>query len=251
MLTDPFYHATIRKVTAVFGTLFNDIVINTNGKNIKVPLAHGPRDKALVREDQREALTEGTKLQSLLPRMSFELTDLVFDAGRKVSELNKHFSQIEPNSVKRMYQRTPYLLTYNLYIVGKNYNQTLPILEQILPYFTPNFFVKAEEIPDFEFDTDIPFNLISVIKEDNWDGDFNETREVIWTLTFRSSIYIYGPITDIGLIKHVDVNFKDKVKEMEILLAKVEADVVPDTAGPEDPHTVDVTITDPADVNDE
>jgi len=62
----------------IFGTLFNDIVINrvdssdNTTKTIKVPIAYGPKERYLTRQNQNEDLLRPISL--VYPRMAFEIT---------------------------------------------------------------------------------------------------------------------------------------------------------------------------------
>ena len=82
MLGTTYYHETIRKYVAVFGTLFNDINIqrrNSAGvitEQIKVPIEYSAKDKMLLHI--RRMSTTDASVQTTLPRMGFVLTGITY-----------------------------------------------------------------------------------------------------------------------------------------------------------------------------
>ena len=100
------------------------------------------------------------------------------------------------------YAPAPYDLGFSLSILVKNTDDGLQIIEQILPYFTPDYTVTINTIPDMNEKRDIPIILESVTQTDEYEGDF-QTRSVLrYDLEFIMKNYIYGPITDSEIIKN-------------------------------------------------
>ena len=93
MFGNHFYHATMRKSVAVFGTMFNDIsVVRTKSdgsivNQVRVPLAYGPKQKFLARLDQETGFDAPMGIK--LPRMAFEITSLELDTVQKGQKRNK------------------------------------------------------------------------------------------------------------------------------------------------------------------
>ena len=138
MLGQQFYHETIRKVVVAFGTLFNDIHLvrkDNNGtiiQSMKVPLAYGPRQKFLVRLAEDPDLTK--QVAVTLPRIGFEIQNLEYDSARKLSRVQK-FKQVKGANTKQLdaqYMPVPYNLGLELYVLAKNSDDALQIVEQIL-----------------------------------------------------------------------------------------------------------------------
>ena len=194
MLGTRFYNESIRKVLVAFGSLFNNIDIQrsdgTNTEIIKVPLSYAPR--ARFRQRLAADQTDGTEVEVSLPRMSFEWTDISYDSARKLNTMQRMASINSSDATKLDYrwQRVPYELTFNVGIYATNTEDGLKIIEQILPFFTPELTVTINDV----IATDVPIVLTSVSQEDTWEGGFPEERRyVVWTLDFSAKTYLYGP----------------------------------------------------------
>lgn len=220
MLGHTFYHNTIRRYVILFGTLFNDIHINrvdTGGsvtKTIKVPISYGPKEKMLARLDADPNLNRPA---IVLPRMSFELTDLNYGPTRKLNTIGKIVAANpnDANSAKYQFTPVPYDMNFILSIAVKNADDGTRILEQILPFFTPNWNSTVDLIPELGIKLDIPIVLNAVSSEDTYEGNFEERRSIVWTLSFTMKGYIFGPTRPANgsgsgqLIKLANVNFYD------------------------------------------
>ena len=219
MLGHTFYHNTIRKYVILFGTLFNDIHINrvdtdrSVTRTIKVPISYGPKEKMLARLDADPNLNRPA---IVLPRMSFELTDLNYGPTRKLNTIGKIVAANpdDPNSAKFQYTPVPYDFNFILSIAVKNADDGTRILEQILPFFTPNWSSTVDLIPELGIKLDVPIVLNAVSSEDTYEGNFEERRSIVWTLSFTMKGYIFGPTRPTGsgtapIIKLANVNFYD------------------------------------------
>ena len=194
MLGTTFYNQSIRKVLVAFGTLFNNISIDrddgTTITRVKIPLSYAPRARFIQRLNQEGQ--SDPELEITLPRMAFEWTDLSFDSTRKLNTMQKTgiVGSTGSGYVEYRWQRVPYDLTIGLAIVARTTEDGLKIIEQILPYFTPEFNVTVNDV----IKTDIPVVLSSVSQDDMWEGGLVEERRLItWTLDFSLKTYLYGP----------------------------------------------------------
>ena len=221
-----FYHGTIRRFVSVFGTLFNDIrVIRTGGSSLRVPLAYGPKDKFLARIDEQTDL-EAPKVAIKLPRMSFEILNIVYDTQSKLNRNNRIQS-----GESMMYTYAPYNISISLSVMAKNQDDALQILEQIVPYFQPEYTVTIKE--SFSADlikTDVPITLSSIDMTEDYEGDFMSRRAIIYTSSFDPKVRFYGPKRKTGVIKKVVVNTLDTVNPNGYETQTVE--VYPKTAIP-------------------
>ena len=214
MLGQQFYHETMRNVIVAFGTLFNNIHLvrkNNSGtvtQTMKVPLAYGPRQKWITRLDADANLD--TKVAITLPRLGFEIQNLSYDPSRKLNRVQKFkkvkSSSSDSNKLDTQYMPVPYNLDIELYAMAKNSDDALQIVEQILPYFQPDYTLTIKDMTDMGIKRDIPIILNSVNYEDNYRGDFGERRAIIYTLGFTSKFYLYGPVTSAKVIKTVQVD---------------------------------------------
>ena len=175
MLGDQFYHETIRKIIVSFGTMFNDIHIvrkNNSGaitQSMKVPLAYGPKQKFLVRLDQDASLD--SKVSITLPRLGFEIQNLSYDATRKLNRVQK-FKKVKSSStdadkLDTQFMPVPYNLDIQLYAMAKQSDDALQIVEQILPFFQPDYTLTVNDMADMGIKRDVPIVLNSIDYEDN------------------------------------------------------------------------------------
>ncbi len=212
MLGQQFYHETMRKVVVAFGTIFNNIhlVRKDNDGNIiqtmKVPLAYGPREKFLVRLREDADLTKQVAIT--LPRIGFEIKNLSYDSARKMSRVQR-FKKVKGANTKQLdtqYMPVPYNLEFELYVMAKQSDDALQIVEQILPYFQPDYALTINDMADMGITRDIPIVLGGIGYEDSYDGDFTTRRALIYTLSFTTKFYLYGPVTSAKVIKTVQVD---------------------------------------------
>lgn len=214
MFGQVFGHGTIRKYVIYFGTLFNNIYLNryaANGtlvQNMKVPLNYGPREKFLARLDGNTDLERPIAIQ--LPRMSFELTNVYYDTARKGQTLNKITAPNpnDPNAKIYQYAPVPYNFEFQLQVMVKNAEDGTFIIEQILPYFTPEWTATLNLNPDMNLKYDIPIQIDNISQEDTYEGDFVQRRALIWTLNFTMKGWLFGPTKSNGgkIIKEIDLD---------------------------------------------
>ena len=169
---------------------------------MKVPLAYGPKQKFLARLDQVPDPTN-KRVQITLPRISFEINGIQYDASRKVSPTQKIKVAKDTDENKNVFMPVPYNLSFELAIISKNQEDGLQILEQILPFFQPHYNLSVKLLPSMSETKDVPVVLNSVDYEDDYEGDFQNRRAIIYTLQFTVKTYLYGPVTDAKTIKKV------------------------------------------------
>ncbi|CAB5221308.1 tail sheath stabilizer and completion protein [uncultured Caudovirales phage] len=213
MLSIPYYHSLLRKYVVIFGTLFNNIKVErlksdgTVHDTLRVPIAYGPREKFLARE---EANPDGiAKVATILPRMGFEITGISYASDRKLQTTIPIYTKnnINGNSVlKKVYQPVPYDIQFTLSIMVKQTEDGTRIVEQILPYFTPEWTISAKLLQDFDNYTDIPIVIDTVNIEDTYATGFKERRALIYTIVFTMKAYLYGPVSQSKVIKIATVN---------------------------------------------
>jgi hypothetical protein len=208
-----YYHGAIRKYIIAFGNLFNDIIVqrlDSNGNRIQslmVPLAYGPKEKWLIRMSQDPNLDQEVAIT--LPRMGFEIISMNYAAQRKLSSTirNVRLKTTDNDRIDTQYTPVPYDINILLSIFVRNADDGAQILEQILPYFRPEFTTNVRLIPEMNVIVDTPVVLQDVTIEDTYEGDFDTRRALIYNLNFSMKSYIYGPISHSGLIKRSITNF--------------------------------------------
>ena len=218
MLGNYYYHEILRKTIIAFGTIFNDIHIrhrDGSGKetcDMRVPLAYGPMQKFLARLEQQPDLNRA--VQITLPRMSFETTNIAYDATRK-GGITQTFKAVPSSGgdVRKVFMPVPYNLGFELNILVKLNDDALQIVEQILPYFQPSFNVTIDLVNVIGEKRDVPIVLDNISFQDDYEGDFATRRALIYTLNFTAKTYLFGPVAESseGLIKKVQVDYHASV----------------------------------------
>lgn len=201
-----YYNRTIRKVVVAFGTIFNDLLLVRYNKagtheyeRTRVPLSYGPKEKYITRITSDPTLTKS--IATLVPRMAFDLVSLEYDSARKFNTVNRNFAQQADGSVKAQYSPVPYNFEFELSIYVRNTEDGTQILEQILPFFTPDYTVTVDFIPTIGRKYDMPIILNSVNSQVDYEGDMSTTRLIIWTLSFTAKGYIFPAVATAGLIE--------------------------------------------------
>ena len=218
MFGSHFYHSTVRKSVAVFGTLFNNITVARKKgdgsliNQVKVPLAYGPKQKFLSRIDSDTGQDASVAIK--LPRLSFEITGIDIDTSKKLAkraQVNEPGTTGVTTSRKTINQFVPYNIGMQLNIMAKNQDDGLQILEQILPYFQPEFTVSIKPVDDFtSFKQDVPILLNGVSFDDQYEGDFNSRRVLIYTLDFTMKMSFYVPVAESKVIRKINIDFTEK-----------------------------------------
>ena len=212
MLGTQFYHETIRKIIVGFGTTFNNVQLirkDSSGnivQSMKVPLAYGPKEKFLVR--LRADADLSSKVAITLPRIGFEIQNLSYDASRKLSRVQK-FKKVKDDTSRQLdtqFMPVPYNLEIVLYVLAKQSDDALQIVEQILPYFQPDYTVTINDMADMGIKRDVPIILNSISYEDNYEGEFEQRRALIYTMNFTCKFYLYGPVSSQNVIKTAQVD---------------------------------------------
>ena len=212
MLDQRFYWGTTRKAIVAFGNMFNFITIDrkdasgNSEETLRIPLSYAPKSKFLARIQQQPNIDD-RPVQVVLPRMSFEMLSLSYDSNRKISPLQQNRAINSTNTtLDAQYAPTPYNIQVSLYVYAKNQDDGLQIIEQIIPYFNPDYNLTMKTIPQMGIKNDLPILLEGITFEDTYDGDFADRRSIIWTLSFTMKLNYYGPINRQGVIKKVIAN---------------------------------------------
>lgn len=216
-----FYHATVRNSIIVFGKLFNQVYIKRDNSDgtpnqlVKVPMTYGPKEKWLQRSQNDPTLDRPVEI--VLPRMTFEITDFQYDTTRKLNSLNQLVVEDTENDQKRRTQfvPVPYNLGITMYIISKTQEDALQIVEQILPFFTPAYNLTVNINPQMGYSFDVPTILNSVTLQDDYDGQFEIKRVVLYTLTFTMKTQMFGPINETNLIRTVTANINKEQNDVD------------------------------------
>ena len=206
-----FYNETIKRCVSVFGTLFNNVdvkKIKSDGtvlSQFRVPISYGPKQKFLDRLAEEPNLSDRNRSAITLPRMAFELTGFEYVAQRQQNKLIRSIKNQYEADGKRgfQYAPAPYNLNFTLSILAKNMNEALQIVEQIIPYFQPEYTVTMKMVDGIPDNRDVPVVLNGVSFSDEYEGSFEDRRIIEYTLDFQMKTYFFGPIYTGRMIKNV------------------------------------------------
>lgn len=215
MFNNTFYFSLIRKYVILIGTLFNNIHIKRTASDgsetalIKVPISYAAKDKMLARVLGDPNIQIETAVTTL-PMISFEMGRMTYDRDRKLNTIHKISARDSTNENKFNYQYNPvpYNINFSVFIYAKHVEDGTKIIEQILPYFTPDWTTTVNLIPDMDVTMDIPVVLNNIGYTDTYDGNYRQRRAVIWQLDLTLKGYLYGPVKKSNIIKFVETNFR-------------------------------------------
>lgn len=212
-----FYHQRIRNSVAVFGRLFNSIYIVRNDaagnpiSSVKVPLSYAPKRKYLERLLENPDFEEDNKVAIKLPRMSFEIVSFSYDPTRQLTKTN-NINRVGASNDSRVkfYTPTPYNINFQLNVYCKTQDDALQVVEQIIPYFAPQYTLTVKPLANFpDIKEDVPISIQSISFSDDYEGQMESRRTIIYTLDFEMKINFYGPASDSKVIKTTEVGVYD------------------------------------------
>lgn len=212
MLGSHFYHERIRKSVAMFGSLFNNLyVIRKDSTNkvisqVRVPLSYAPSTSFLDRIRENTDLNNDTKVAIKLPRMSFEIISFQYDSQRQLQKMN-NLNKGSGNTRNKIYAYTPYIIGFQLNVYTKTQDDALQIVEQILPYFSPQYSLTIRPFADYsDIKEDVPITLNGITYSDAYEGALDQRRIIQYTLDFTMTANFYGPIVETSIIREAIVD---------------------------------------------
>jgi len=250
-----FYHQRIRKSVAVFGSLFNNLYVtrqNSSGATIsqvKVPLSYAPKRNFLERiRDSLDGEAAERQVAIKLPRMSFEIINITYDSTRQLSKINNfNLSSATGNGFRsKFYAPVPYNVNFQLNIYAKSHDDALQVVEQIIPYFNPQYTLTIKPIEGFDtIKEDSQVILQAVSFTDDYEGSVEQRRSIIYTLDFEMKIAFYGPVSDGSIIRQADVNLYEMnsgLSDSDTYIGKVRVVPNPADASPDSDYGFTTTI---------
>jgi len=215
MLGNHFYHERIRKSVALFGSLFNNLYVlrkNSSGGVIsqaRVPLAYAPSSSFLSRIRANPDLDTNTKTAIKLPRMSFEIVAYQYDSTRQLTKMTNQ-NKGAGNTRNKIYTFTPYIINFQLNLYTKTQDDALQIIEQIIPYFAPQYSISIKPFAGTtgyeDIVEDVPITLNGVTYSDAYEGALDTRRIIQYTLDFQMTANFYGPIDTAKIIRKAIVD---------------------------------------------
>ena len=216
MFDNWWYHESTRRMVSVFGSMFNDLEVHKRdsaGKvlqKIKVPLSYAPRQKVIARLSEQ---TRDPNVAMKLPRISFEISSMDYDANARVSK-HKSFTKVvtgDTLQLSKLGAPAVYKVGFELNILASTQDEGLQLIEQILPMFQPEYTVTIKDIPSMDLSTDTPIVLESVTLNDDYEGDLVTRRAIIYTLQFETRIRYYRGLFKSKQILNTEVDYSENV----------------------------------------
>ena len=211
-----FYHKRVRSAVSVFGSLFNNLFVlrkNSAGETIsqvKVPLSYAPKRNFISRLESMNSGEQAERRVAIkLPRMSFEITSITYDNTRQLNKMNTLNKVLSGSVVSRqkIFSHTPYNINFDLNIYAKSQDDALQIVEQIFPFFTPQYTVTVKPFSNItDLTEDVPITLTSTNFSDDFEGAIEQRRTIIYTLSFEMKVNFYGPLNTSKIIREVSNN---------------------------------------------
>ena len=251
-----FYNKRVRTAVSVFGSLFNNIHVlrqNSSGATIsqvKVPLSYAPRRSFLDRLAEMAKGEEAERRVAMkLPRMSFEITNIAYDPERQLPKVNKFTRSATDNTKKkRFYTSVPYTIGFQLNVYAKSQDDALQIVEQVIPYFNPQYTVSVKPFADYsEITEDTPIILNGVTFSDDFEGSVGQRRTILYTLDFEMKVSFYGPDKDAPIIREVNTNFflmNEGPQDSDLFASGINITPTPSNVSPDDDFGFNVTSLD-------
>jgi len=227
-----FYHERIRKSVATFGRIFNDIYVirqDASGNalsQIKVPLSYAPKQKFLERIQENPNLDTDQKIAVKLPRMSFEIISITYEPARQLPKNNNFMRPGTTTTVANKFNAAaPYNISFQLSIYSKSQDDALQVVEQIIPYFNPQYNVSIKPFKDYPLVVeDVPVTLQGVTFSDDFEGPQEQRRTIIYSLDFDMKVNFYGPTNSAKIIREAQVSLGEMAggtADSDVLIERV------------------------------
>jgi len=211
-----FYNKNFRKIVVGFGALFNNIYVehanpddSNNPLRIRVPITYAPQEKFIRRLLEPSSITDGTRIETQLPRLSYIMSSVKPDSSRRRNKLSPLVNSVVngecSSNSKEVFEQNPVNIAFSLFIYTRHIDDTLQIVEQIIPYFNPDHIIELE-MNDVASNLRIPIVMTDNNISEKYDGDLMNRRINISSFSFIAKTFVYGPvnastlITDVGTV---------------------------------------------------
>lgn len=213
MFSQYFYNRLIRKYIILFGSVFNNITLKrmnadftTEIERIKVPILWAAKEK-YVQKITNESETPA--VQTVLPRMSFELIGMTYDSTRKQQNMQRFATRnaTDNSVVWATYMPSPWNLDFKLSVHTRNMEDLFQIIEQIIPFFQPDYTPTANLVENLRIPKDVKITMRQLDPEFGYEGALGDgTRDITCTMLFTMHAYFFGPVTSEKIITKVITN---------------------------------------------
>lgn len=198
----------VKKYVSAFGFIFTDIEVRNWDQQekewkqyIKVPVAYGPKEDFLARLELREKTHSKEPIALTLPRIAFEQKSIEYDPYRANNKQNYYAIEIDGdgNKHEKIYVGIPYNINFEVYVFVKLAEHGTQIIEQILPFFTPQYNLSLKVTGKQNINVDTPIILNSVTSNDTYEDSFTMRRALTWTLNFTMKVLMFNGLGESGV----------------------------------------------------
>jgi hypothetical protein len=254
-----FSHSHLKNYAIIMGSLLDGIDVvrykpdGTEDHRVRVALTYSPKEKFIRRLVEDPDLL--SKPAITMPVIGYEMVSMQYAPERKISN-NQKFVFLDPAGIigpKSVYSPVPYDMVFEATIAAKTQEDMMQIVEQIVPFFAPDFTVSFRGVKNPNTFFNVPITLDSVQRRDNYEGRFEDGRVLVWSLVFIVKGYFFGPVRDTSVIKHIDLtifNTSELNKSPELRNYIVDYDIEPFIDGVpladinfDDDYSIKTTVT--------
>lgn len=231
-----FYWGTTKKIIVAVGSIFDNVTfMGDHGDEIRVPLYYSPREKFIENRASNPSI-ESTAFNEIFPAIGFELASMNFAPERQLNPLARIENVYADDNMIRSFNRIPYDLTFTVTVGSKRFEDSLKIMEQIIPFFTPNINLTIRDREEFKMETNIDVVLNSVALNMSYEGTYDEQRTILWDLQLTAKSYYYTPVESLARIKEsvIEMRSMDFDQKFETYSALIN----PRSAKPSQPYTI-------------
>jgi len=210
-----FYNQNLRKLVVGFGSLFSNINVQHDNPEdtvspliIRVPITYAPQEKFIRRLLETSSINDGTRIENQLPRLSYMMSSVTPDPSRRRNKSNTSKTMVGSpgnctgSSANFITEEVPVNVSFSLFVYTRHLDDTLQIVEQIIPYFNPDHIITID-MNNAQSDVRIPITMLSNNISERYDGDFGTRRVNISSFSFVAKSYIFGKIETQNVISSV------------------------------------------------
>ncbi|QAY01292.1 tail sheath stabilizer and completion protein [Aeromonas phage ZPAH1] len=218
-----YYNSSIRRYIILLMDLLSGVQVERerDGKKYynKVPITYASKERFIAKINNAFSnMSDGdvARAETILPRIGVQMVDMIYNEQMKTGMTVRQASD-KNNKTYLIYNPVPWKMMFEVSIFTRFETDMHTIIEQILPYFQPNFVCRITELHDklTPIDRDIQITLQSVIMAEDLEGDKGERRRLEWTLVFEVDGWMYANFSDLkGEIKTSYIDFWGNTKQL-------------------------------------
>ena len=123
------------------------------------------------------------------------------------NSMNKFYLSNSPqNTLTYEYRPVPWNFHFTLWIYAKNIDDATKIIEQIVPFFSPVYTVKANLLNGMN-SFDLPITLMDISHDFGNPEQFKDRTMLIYSLRFTMKGFFLGPVQNTVPIKVANISY--------------------------------------------